>query len=173
MRGTVAAPVADPPAFIFRIVLGTRKSPHVVQRPDHWLADPADVLDRKHLAINPVHVDDIGIAGIQASWPAGRQYGWGMDDRIVGPQGTAEKASHPSAHDVHRLSACGFRAGYRPITRDRLVDVHSRIDLGTLEGMVDAIGSAGGAAACVGMIQDNGLQVSRPFIFRKIRRTVV
>ena len=67
---TIVTAIPLAPAQVIRVMFGAAEGPHVVQGPDDGFLDPTDVRNREHLAGDPVHVDDVGVRGVEIRWPA-------------------------------------------------------------------------------------------------------
>src|SRR6516162_280419 len=117
-----------PPAYFWAIrckMLSTAEGPHVVKCPHERFADPAYILDRHHLRIHPMQIDDVGIAAIDRLRPARRQHvermGGGTGCRQkrgwISSKNSARRNDHPVSRSVTSF--------YSPIIRQFALHPHS------------------------------------------------
>ena len=65
----ITSGVALAPAAVLGIVFRSTKPPHVVERPDDGLFDTTNIGNGEHFSLNPMQMNNIGIAEIYAFHP--------------------------------------------------------------------------------------------------------
>ena len=158
MGRAVVTPVAIAPTVIPGKMFGAAEGPHVVQGPHDRLADAGDVCNREHLALHPMQVHDVGIGGVEALRPTGWHDRWRVDDWVAGVQQLSPWRGQLRADMAHGLGPFAGGALHCPITRGGHIHKHLRVDAGAAQGVMDAIGRAGGAAVDIAVVELENLQ---------------
>lgn len=122
-------------------MLSTTEWPHVVKRPHHRLANAADILDREHFALYPVHVHQVSVAGIEAPGPAAWQDCGRVDDGIVRVKKPSHGCYQVGANQADRLSPFAVRALDHAVDGMGVAYQHLGVDIGLPQGLLDPVGS--------------------------------